>query len=169
MLLLFLETPTGSRILKLATIHGSRYVLIAGGSTINHRAQLFGEPANVDKQSHPTIEIGKAVFVDTDVTVTPPKRGMTIGLYTIIGPSLVVKSAHIGLRVLIEADCHLGAGLVINEGCILRKNTVIPDKMTIPSFTEVRGHPGVDWQCTPLAPGYKRAIELEAKLRQLIG
>lgn len=169
MLLEFLETANGARILKLATIHGFKFVAISAGSTINHGAVLHGEPTSTDNKTTRTIDIGKAVFIDSKAQIYPPKSGLKIGLYTMVGPSLVVKSAYVGLRVLIEANCQLGVNLVVNEGCIIRENTVIPDKMVIPSFTEVKGQPGVNWQCTPLAPGYKKAIEQQALMRQLVG
>ncbi|ODV68830.1 hypothetical protein HYPBUDRAFT_192005 [Hyphopichia burtonii NRRL Y-1933] len=173
----WIETTTGNRISKLAQIYGSNSISINDHSTVNSYVLLQGDVPLLqqdESQTH-TIKLGKYTYIGSNCQVIPPVLKKThhgpirIGSFTIIGADSIIKSASIGNRVLIEPNCTLLDLSIIYDCCLIRKGTIIPSKMIIPPFSEVKGVPGVDFEIKELNSSYKKIIELEAKNLHYLG
>lgn len=121
------------------------------------------------------IQIGKYCYIGERTTIVPPeiKPGthgpMTIGGYCIVGHDSKVQLANIGNRVLIEPHCNIGNLAIIYDCCVIREGAVIPPRMVIPPYSEVKGIPGENFEVRELHNGYKRLIETEARELQVLG
>lgn len=170
----YIETSSGNRILKQAKIYGPDRILISGNTTIKCNVELHGDVEALDEKSKCSIQIGKYCYLDSDCQVEPPtmsngiRNPVVIGSYTIIGKNSVIRLMNIGNRVLIERNCKLNEQSVVYDCCWIREGTIIPPKMVIPPYSEVRGVPGVDFEITDLSNSYKKLIEHEAKQLQLL-
>jgi dynactin-5 len=170
----WIETSTGNRISKSATITGSHKILINGNTTINTEVTLNGDVTLADK-AETSIQIGKYSYLGLGSQIIPPLINqdlhgpISIGAYCIIGENSVIRLATIGNRVIIEDDCSLGNLSIIYDCCIIKKGTVIPPKVVIPPYSVVSGVPGVDYKVEELHNCYKRLIEQEARDLKLLG
>lgn len=161
----YLETPTGNRISRRATITGSKHVVIAGNTTVCDGVVIDGTTAALK----PAVLVGKYLFLAAGSEIRPPEGGCVLGSYNIIGERAVVELALTGSRVWIEPGCKIGAGAVIYECCVIRRGTVVAPKQIIPPYSEVSGQPGPTWRVRELNPSWRRIIEAEARKAQLLG
>ncbi|CAH6720496.1 hypothetical protein CLIB1444_04S01354 [[Candida] jaroonii] len=165
----WIETPSGNRISVSSKLHNKENIQIKGNSTIGPGVELNALENEV------SILIGKYCYLSENCHITPPllKPGVygqfKMGNYTIIGKDCILKAAAIGNRVVIESDCKVDELAIIYDCCIIRQGTIIPPKMIIPPFSEVRGVPGKNFKVSQLGTGYKRTIEIEAKELQILG
>lgn len=170
----WIETSTGNRISKSATITGSNKILISGNTTINPGATLNGEVTLTD-EAQTSIQIGKYSYLGRNTEIYPPTirddlhGPISIGAYCIIGQNSQIRLANIGNRVIIEENCSLGNLSIIYDCCVIERGTTIPPKVVIPPYSRVSGVPGVDYKVEELHNCYKRLIEQEAKDLQLLG
>ncbi|KAH3675737.1 hypothetical protein WICMUC_002529 [Wickerhamomyces mucosus] len=139
----FVETASGNRISKEALIKGPSNILISGNSTISSKVTLNGDVPLVPSETNSTIQIGKFVFIDENVAITPPLYSKNlhklskIGSYVQIGKDSEINSLHIGNRVLIEDHCVLQKLTTIHDCVIIKQNTHILESTTIPPFSLV--------------------------------
>lgn len=164
----WLETTTGNRINKKTQIHGSNRILISGNTTICQNVLLQGDVPT--KENVPlSIRIGKMCYLHEECQLLPPEgSGLTLGSYVIIGTKSKVMLKSIGSRVIVENNVTLSSGSVIEECCIIREGTIIPPLKKIPSYSEVLGIPGINFEVIPLHNSYRKLIELEAKQLRLL-
>ncbi|RCK55319.1 Dynactin subunit 5 [Candida viswanathii] len=134
----WIETSTGNRISKTAQIIGSDNITIGGNVTINAAASIIVE-------ANSSLAIGQFCYVFPKAAILASAEKSSIGGYVVIGRSALVKSTSIGNRVIIEDECVLHPNSVIYDCCLIRKGTVIPERMVIPPYSEVSGVPGKDF------------------------
>ncbi|EEQ40057.1 Bacterial transferase hexapeptide (six repeats) family protein [Clavispora lusitaniae] len=173
----WIETGTGNRISRNATIAGSDRISISGNCTISKGCVLNGDVNT--KSKDPSIVLGKYGFFSENTRVEPPvakKNGDTpmhsnvvIGNYTFFGSSTVIRSAQVGNRVYVGSNCQLGEMSVINDCCVISDGTVIPPKSVIPPYSEVSGVPGKDYDIAELNGGYRKVLETDARIRHVLG
>lgn len=175
------ETPTGTRISKKAKLLGTNTITIGGNCTINNDVIIHGEHTFFHpppSHPHPAIQIGKFTYLGPGTHISPPllthnQSGQDIystqqiGSYVIIGAHSTIKLTTIGNRVLIEEGCTLKEHSIVYECCIIRQGCTVPAKMVIPAYCEVSGTPGRDFRVKSICGGYKRSIEMEAKLLRI--
>ncbi|EGW32806.1 uncharacterized protein SPAPADRAFT_150049 [Spathaspora passalidarum NRRL Y-27907] len=162
----YIETSSGNRISQDAKISGTSQISIESNCTISHNVILQGDTFTSES---PTIQLGKYCYLDTNCRITPETTPVTIGSYVIIGVNTTVHSSTISNRVIIEGDCTIATSSVIYDCCIIRKGTVIPNRLVIPPYSEVSGVPGKDFAIRKLHPSFKKLIEIEAKQLQILG
>ncbi|EER35134.1 conserved hypothetical protein [Candida tropicalis MYA-3404] len=152
----WIDTSTGNRISKTAEISGLDNITINGNVTINPLVKIS---VNDDSK----LSIGQYCYLYPNAEIIASGEKTSIGGYVIIGRNSVVKSISIGNRVIIEDNCVLHPFSVIYDCCLIKKGTIIPEKMVIPPYSEVSGIPGKDFVIKSLHNSYKKSIELEAK------
>ena len=157
----WIETSTGNRISKTAEISGLDNITIGGNVTINPLV-------NISVDTHLNLSIGQFCYFYPNANILASTEKTTIGGYVIIGRNSQVKSKSIGNRVIVEDDCLLYPQSVIYDCCLIKRGTIIPERMVIPPYSEVSGIPGKNFIIKPLHNSYKKSIELEAKQLQIL-
>lgn len=170
----WIETGTGSRIARLATIHGADRISISGNCTIAAHCTLKG---NVNtNNAQPAIVLGKFTYLDCHCVIDPPRvkpsleifAEINIGNYTSVGPKSVVRLMQVGNRVLIGANCTLGELSVINDCCIIEDNTTVPPHYVVPPYSRVCGIPGQSFQVKDLGVAYRKVLEADSRARNVL-
>lgn len=182
----FSETASGNRISKAARIKGSDNILISGYTTISANVQLNGDVKLAKTDARATLQLGKFVFIDENVSITPSvhsssptgqtlHRTSTIGSYVMIGKNTQINSTAVGNRVVIGANCKLGNNTTIYDCSVIAPNTTLPENTNIPPFSLVYTDPESIANrypktippsiiTEPLHEAYKRLIEDNSKL-----
>ncbi|KAK9469060.1 trimeric LpxA-like protein [Lipomyces arxii] len=148
----FVETESGNRISRQATILGSQHILLAGRSTILPECVLRGDLYRRSSTSSAVINIGRYVFLEKAVVLKPPSKlhhganthyPLRIGNSVTIGANSVIEAAVIESYVEIGQDCVIGKFAIIKEGVRIHPNSVVPSTTCIPAYSEVSGNPAV--------------------------
>lgn len=174
----WIETATGNRISRLAAINGAKSISISDNCTIGENCTLNGSVKTLTPKE-PAILLGKYCFLANNVTIDPPIlkvvngesifSNVTIGNYTSIGESTVIRLTQLGNRVSIGNNCELGQLSTINDCCVVEDNTRIPAKAVIPPYSRISGIAGKDFQVEELGPGYRKILESDARIRHVLG
>lgn len=167
----WIETSSGTRISRLATIVGASSITISANCTIHAGCKLNGEE-HTETQKNPIIILGKNSFLEKDCVVDPPSSNLpeesrvpfVMGNYSTIGERTVVRLSLVGNRVSIGSDCFLGELSVINDCCIIENDVKIPPKTVIPPYTRVSGSYNKSLVMEELSAAYRRVLELDSRL-----
>lgn len=175
---LWIETGSGNRISRQATIKKAQNIELDGNSTICPSATLDASVSLVKPGS--AISMGLYCFVGENCLVTPPMVGvrmvegqavhfhskMTIGSHVVLGSGSVVKAHSIGDNVSVGEHCVLGNGCVVSSNCIIRDYTIIPDRAVLAPFSEVKSVDG-RMVIKELSHGYSKFLREHAKEQYL--
>lgn len=171
----WVETASGNRISKNATLSGTRNISIGEKCTILPGVLVSGDVVT-DTPDQSTVILGKYCYLDENCSITPPETrnsgvfsAVVIGNYTFIGKNSKVSLAQIGNRVCVGNDCVLGNHSIISDCCVIGEGTVVPPKTVIPPYSLVSGVPGLSYLVEGISPGYRKLLEQEARLRQVQG
>lgn len=169
----YIETSSGNRISKKASISGAANILLTGNTTISHGVKLEGDVPLKDPDDA-AIQVGKYSYFYPGSQVAPPLLGqakgaaakvygpLSIGAFVVIGRDTSVQASNIGSRVWIGADCSIGNNSKVYHCCVIKDGTKIPEKYVVPPFSVVQG-------CFPdllvgeLQPGYRDLLESRAR------
>lgn len=167
----WIVTKGGTRISKLATIEGASSITISDNCTICSGAFLKGNPSNNTEK--PCIALGKNAYLHDNCRVEPVLVNKTssefvMGNYSTIGQRSIVRLSVIGNRVKIGCDCILGDLSIINDCCIIDDGTVVPARSVIPPYTRISGIPGKNYMIEEISAAYRRALEMESHLSNLL-
>lgn len=171
----WVETASGNRISKDATLNGTKQISIGEKCTISPGVVITGDVAT-DTPDQSTITLGKYCFLDEGCSVVPAETkhqgvfsAVYIGNYTVIGKNTKVRLAQVGNRVCVGDNCILGDHSIISDCCRIADGTIIPPKAVIPPYSEVSGVPGHSHLVEGISPGYRKLLENNARLRQVQG
>lgn len=173
----WIQTGTGNRISRLATIKGASRISISENCTLCEHCTLNGDVATA-LPNLPSIILGKYTYLAAHSLIDPPHAKKTaetsvfadvkIGNYTTIGQGSVVRLIQVGNRVYIGAKCTLGELSVINDCCVIEDGTVIPAKSVIPPYSRVSGIPGQGFLVEQISASYRKILEADSRIRHVL-
>ncbi|KAF8270158.1 dynactin subunit p25 [Lactarius quietus] len=151
----FIETDTGNKVSRRATISGPQNIILGGKTIISNGAIIRGDL----KRAGP----GHAVVISLGRYCLPPPRHlsrrrlprppyktyrgafnyypMKVGDFVHIGANTVVEAATIGNHVEIGKNCVIGKFTIIKDCAKIEDNTIIPPNTVIPALTLFSGSP----------------------------
>ncbi|KAI6106543.1 trimeric LpxA-like protein [Pisolithus croceorrhizus] len=159
----FIETDTGNKVSRRATIAGPQNIILGGKTIISSGAIIRGDLRRTGPGHAVVISLGRyclvgegcvmrcACFWFTRDTLRPPYktyRGnfnyypMKIGDHVHIGANSVVEAATIGNHVVIGKNCIIGKFTIIKDCAQVADNTVIPPNTVVPALALFSGSPG---------------------------
>lgn len=171
----WVETASGNRISRNATLNGTKHISIGENCTISSGVVISGDvPTATPGQS--SILLGRYCFLDEGCYISPAETRQPgvfseihIGNYTVIGKMTKVMLAQVGNRVSVGNDCILGEHSIINDCCVISDGTIVPPKTVIPPYSSVSGVPGPSYLVERISPGYRKLLEQDARLRHVKG
>ncbi|KAI9568872.1 trimeric LpxA-like protein [Boletus coccyginus] len=160
----FIETDTGNKVSRRATIAGPQNIILGGKTIISSGAIIRGDLRRTGPGHAVVISLGRYClvgdgciirFVDVPFypmsSARPPYktyRGnfnyypMKIGDHVHIGANSVIEAATIGNHVVIGKNCIIGKFTIIKDCAQVADNTVIPSNTVIPALALFAGSPG---------------------------
>jgi dynactin-5 len=139
----FLETHTGNKVNRKATVRGTQNIHLNGKCIISTGVMIRGELAPV--------KIGKNTIIRENVILRPSyKRAkghlkyvtMNIGDHVYIGENSIICATKIGNCVYIGKNCIISHRCTLRDYSRVEDNTVLVPDTEVPSFTSYAGHPG---------------------------
>ncbi|KAF8891843.1 trimeric LpxA-like protein [Infundibulicybe gibba] len=165
----FIETDTGNKVSRRATIAGPQNIILGGKTIIAANAIIRGDLRRTGTGHAVVISLGRyclvgegcvmrsVTFSSTDCRLKggamcrPPYktyRGnfnyypMKIGDHVHIGANSVVEAATIGNHVEIGKNCVIGKFTIIKDCAKIADDTIIPPNTVIPALVLFSGSPG---------------------------
>ncbi|KAF8911528.1 dynactin, subunit p25 [Gymnopilus junonius] len=155
----FIETDTGNKVSRRATIAGPQNIILGGKTIISSGAIIRGDLRRTGPGHAVVISLGRYCLVgegcvmSLSVTLSdrPPYktyRGnfnyypMKIGDHVHIGANSVVEAAQIGNHVEIGKNCVIGKFTIIKDCARIADNTIIPPNTVVPALSLFSGSPG---------------------------
>ncbi|EGO26755.1 hypothetical protein SERLADRAFT_464153 [Serpula lacrymans var. lacrymans S7.9] len=164
----FIETDTGNKVSRRATIAGPQNIILGGKTIISSGAIIRGDLRRTGPGHAVVISLGRyclvgegcivryATFVSNlscpaNAVCRPPYktyRGnfnyypMKIGDHVHIGTSTIVEAATIGSHVVIGKNCVIGKFTIIKDCAQIADNTIVPPNTVIPALSLFAGSPG---------------------------
>ncbi|KAH7875455.1 dynactin subunit P25 [Lentinula edodes] len=147
----FIETDTGNKVSRRATIAGPQNIILGGKTIISSGAIIRGDLRRSGPGHAVVISLGRYCVVGEGCVMRPPYktyRGafnyypMKVGDYVHIGAASVVEAATIGNYVEIGKNCIIGKFTIIKDCAKIADNTVIPPNTVIPALSLFSGSPG---------------------------
>ncbi|KAJ3823502.1 dynactin subunit p25 [Lentinula raphanica] len=156
----FIETDTGNKVSRRATIAGPQNIILGGKTIISSGAIIRGDLRRSGPGHAVVISLGRYCVVGEGCVMRPPYktyRGafnyypMKVGDYVHIGAGSVIEAATIGNYVQIGKNCiivsvfllgHLGKFTIIKDCARIADNTVVPPNTVIPALSLFAGSPG---------------------------
>ncbi|RPB22645.1 trimeric LpxA-like protein [Terfezia boudieri ATCC MYA-4762] len=156
----YIETDTGNKVSRKSNIVGSQNIILGGKTIIQAECTIRGDlrrtiPSSSSSSSNSAnvaIAIGRYCFLSRASILRPPCRilkgqfsyhPMKIGDHVFVGEGSVVEAAVVGNWVKIGKDCVIGKFSIIKDCVRIEDGTVIAPNAVIPSFSLVRGRPGL--------------------------
>ncbi|TIA87603.1 hypothetical protein E3P99_03090 [Wallemia hederae] len=149
---LWIETDTGNRISRKATICAPVNIVLSGNVVIKPEVIIRGDLKRSGPSPSIAMNIGKFTFLDDGCIVRPAYKTykgafsyypMKIGDYTSIGAQTVLEAAAVGSYVDIGKNCVVGRFVVIKDCAKIAPNSVIPPNTVIPPYAHFSGNPAV--------------------------
>ncbi|KAI5797499.1 trimeric LpxA-like protein, partial [Peziza echinospora] len=152
---------TGNKVSRKCNIVGSQNIILGGKTIIQAECTIRGDlrrttapstSSSGTPQNNVAIAIGRYCFLSRSSVLRPPCKTlkgqfsyypMKIGDHVFIGEGSVVEAAVIGNWVKIGKDCVIGKFAIIKDCVKIEDGTVIAPNTVIPSFSLVRGRPGM--------------------------
>ncbi|KAG6335410.1 hypothetical protein ID866_3684 [Astraeus odoratus] len=142
----FIETDTGNKVSRRATIAGPQNIILGGKTIISSGAIIRGDL----RRTGP----GHAVVI-------------SLGRYCLVGEGCVmsvVEAATIGNHVVIGKNCIIGKFTIIKDCAQVADNTVIPPNSVVPALALFSGSPG-RWNPRLLMPSYILMVQQDDSYR----
>ncbi|KAK7472422.1 hypothetical protein VKT23_000536 [Stygiomarasmius scandens] len=146
----FIETDTGNKVSRRATIAGPQNIILGGKTIISSGAIIRGDL----RQSRPghavVISLGRYCLVGEGCVMRPPYktyRGtfnyypMKVGDHVHVGAGSVVEAATIGSHVEIGKNCIIGKFVIIKDCAKVADNSIVPSNTVIPALSLFAGSP----------------------------
>jgi len=147
----FIETDTGNKVSRRATIAGPQNIILGGKTVIASGAIIRGDLRRSGPGHAVVISLGRYCLIGEGCIMRPPYktyRGafnyypMKIGDYVHIGANSVVEAATIGNHVEIGKNCIIGKFTIIKDCAKIADNTIIPPNTVVPALALFAGSPG---------------------------
>ncbi|KIK60279.1 hypothetical protein GYMLUDRAFT_43569 [Collybiopsis luxurians FD-317 M1] len=147
----FIETDTGNKVSRRATIAGPQNIILGGKTIISSGAIIRGDLRRSGPGHAVVISLGRYCLIGEACVLRPPYktyRGafnyypMKIGDHVHIGAGSVVEAATIGNCVEIGKNCVIGKFTIIKDCAKVVDNTVVPPNTVIPAMSLFAGSPG---------------------------
>ncbi|KAG5647068.1 hypothetical protein DXG03_001438 [Asterophora parasitica] len=136
----FIETDTGNKVSRRATIAGPQNIILGGKTIISSGAIIRGDLRRTGPGHAVVISLGRPPY--------KTYRGnfnyypMKIGDHVHIGANSVVEAATIGNHVEIGKNCVIGKFTIIKDCAKIADNTIVPPNTVIPALSLFAGSPG---------------------------
>ncbi|WWD17222.1 hypothetical protein CI109_101660 [Kwoniella shandongensis] len=165
-----IETDTGNKVSRKATIAGATNIILGGKSIIQTGSILRGDLRRSTAGQHVVISMGRYCLIGEGAIIRPPGK-MYKGAFTFypvrisdfvhIGAGCIVEAAQIGSGVEIGKGCIIGKFVIIKDLAVILPNTVLPEGTVVPSMSVWSGNPGriVD----TLPETYQETMEAKCK------
>ncbi|GMK57882.1 hypothetical protein CspeluHIS016_0407160 [Cutaneotrichosporon spelunceum] len=166
----YVETDTGNKVSRKATILGAQNIVLAGKSIIQTRAIVRGDLRRNQTGSYVVISMGRYCLLGERAILRPPGKiykgaftfyPVRIMEYVNIGPDCIVEAASIGSCIEIGARSIIGKFTVIKDCARILPDSVVADGTVIPSLTVWGGNPAK--LISTLPETYQETIEEKCK------
>ncbi|KAF8417834.1 trimeric LpxA-like protein [Tirmania nivea] len=151
---------TGNKVSRKSNILGSQNIILGGKTIIQAECTVRGDlrrtiPSSSTSSSNSAnvaIAVGRYCFFSRSSILRPPCKilkgqfsyyPMKIGDHVFVGEGSVIEAAVMGNWVKVGRDCVIGKFAIIKDCVRIEDGTVIAPNTVIPSFSLVRGRPGV--------------------------
>ncbi|KIY70603.1 dynactin subunit P25 [Cylindrobasidium torrendii FP15055 ss-10] len=147
----FIETDTGNKVSRRATIAGPQNIILGGKTIIVSQAIIRGDLRRSGAGHTVVISLGRYCLVQEYCVLRPPYktyRGqfnyypMKIGNCVHIGANSIVEAASVGDHVQIGKNCVIGKFAIIKDCAKIADGTIIPPNTVVPAMAEFEGSPG---------------------------
>ncbi|KAL7413490.1 dynactin, subunit p25 [Mrakia frigida] len=149
----FIETDTGNKVSRAATIQGPQNIILGGKTIIQPGSIIRGDLRRSGAGSKPSvvISLGRYCLIGEGCVIRPPGkcyRGVfnyypvKVGDHVHIGANSIVEAASIGNCVEIGKNCVIGKFTVIKDCTKIADNTILADMTVVPPFALFAGAPG---------------------------
>ncbi|EOR04607.1 hypothetical protein E3P92_03649 [Wallemia ichthyophaga] len=155
---LWIETDTGNRISRKATICAPVNIVLSGNVIIKADVIIRGDLKRAGPSPSIAMNIGKYTILDEACVVRPAYKTykgtfsyypMKIGDYTSIGAHSVLEAAAVGSYVDIGRGCVVGRFVVIKDCARLTPGSVVPPNTVIPPYALFSGCPATQIDTLP--------------------
>ncbi|BEI86612.1 hypothetical protein CcaverHIS002_0608990 [Cutaneotrichosporon cavernicola] len=166
----YVETDTGNKVSRKATILGAQNIVLAGKSIIQTRAIVRGDLRRNQTGSYVVISMGRYCLLGDGAILRPPGKiykgaftfyPVRIMDYVHIGADCIVEAASIGSCIEIGARSIIGKFTVIKDCARILPDSVVADGTVIPSLTVWGGNPAK--LVNTLPETYQETIEEKCK------
>ncbi|KAL1411584.1 Dynactin subunit 5 [Vanrija pseudolonga] len=146
----YIETDTGNKVSRKATILGATNIVLGGKSIIQTRAIIRGDLRRSAPGQHVVVSMGRYCLISEGVVLRPPGKiykgaftfyPVRVADYVHIGPDAIVEAASIGHGVEIGARAVVGKFVIIKDLALILPDAVLPDGTVVPSMTIWGGNP----------------------------
>ncbi|PVU94881.1 hypothetical protein BB559_002893 [Furculomyces boomerangus] len=146
----YIETDTGNKVSKKATIIGSHNIVLAGKTIIESGCVLRGDLRRRGPGNQTSFLIGRYCVLSKNTLFKPPCKifkgvfgyfPMKISDHVFVGENSIVEAASIGSYVYIGKNCIIGRFAIIKDCVYIEDNSVISPNTVISSFSYVSGGP----------------------------
>ncbi|KAF3760447.1 regulated by circadian rhythms/ hyphal growth [Cryphonectria parasitica EP155] len=158
----YIETDTGNKVARKATLVGTQNIMLGGKTVIMQDAMIRGDLARTAltassssgsgaaPANNTAIAIGRYCFLSKGCCLRPPGRmykgvftymPLRMGDHVFVGEGTVVQAATIGSHVYIGNNTVIDEFAIVKDYVRILDGTVVPPNMVIPSFTIVAGQP----------------------------
>ncbi|EIW80314.1 dynactin subunit p25 [Coniophora puteana RWD-64-598 SS2] len=147
----FIETDTGNKVSRRATIAGPQNIILGGKTIISAACIIRGDLRRTGPGHTVVIAMGRYCVVGEGCIIRPPYKTykgnfnyypMKIGDHVHIGQNSVVEAATIGNHVTIGKNCVIGKFTIIKDCAQIADGTVVPPNTVIPALALFAGSPG---------------------------
>ncbi|KAE9400637.1 dynactin subunit P25, partial [Gymnopus androsaceus JB14] len=147
----FIETDTGNKVSRRATIAGPQNIILGGKTIISSGAIIRGDLRRSGPGHAVVISLGRYCLVGEGCVLRPPYktyRGafnyypMKVGDHVHIGAGSIIEAATIGNHVEIGKNCVIGKFTIIKDCAKVADNTIVPPNTVIPALSLFAGSPG---------------------------
>ncbi|EJD07275.1 dynactin, subunit p25 [Fomitiporia mediterranea MF3/22] len=166
----FIETDTGNKVSRRATIAGPQNIILGGKTIISSGAIIRGDLRRTGPGHTVVIQLGRYCVIGENCVVRPPYktyRGqfnyypMKIGDHVHIGAGSIVEAASIGSHVEIGKNCIISKFVIIKDCAKIADNTVLMPGCVVPALAHFSGAPGQFVEDLPEST--QEVIEAETK------
>ncbi|KAH9174965.1 dynactin subunit p25 [Lactarius sanguifluus] len=147
----FIETDTGNKVSRRATISGPQNIILGGKTIISNGAIIRGDLKRAGPGHAVVISLGRYCLVGEGCVMRPPYktyRGtfnyypMKIGDFVHIGANTCRGSGYDWQPRGDRKNCVIGKFTIIKDCAKIADNTIIPPNTVIPALTLFSGSPG---------------------------
>ncbi|KAF8963667.1 trimeric LpxA-like protein [Flammula alnicola] len=137
----FIETDTGNKVSRRATIAGPQNIILGGKTIISSGAIIRGDLRRTGPGHAVVISLGRYCLVGEGCVMRPPYKTYR-GNFNYY-PMKVGDHVHIGANTIVEA-AQIGNHVEIGKNCVIvyRDNTIIPPNTVVPALSLFAGSPG---------------------------
>ncbi|WWC70073.1 uncharacterized protein I206_104019 [Kwoniella pini CBS 10737] len=147
----YIETDTGNKVSRKATIIGATNIILGGKSIIQLGSILRGDLKRSISGQNVVISIGRYCLIGENSIIRPPGKlykgtftfyPIRISDFVHINSNCIIEAGQIGLGVEIGKNCIIGKFVIIKDLAIILPNTVLTEGTVVPSMSIWGGNPG---------------------------